>query len=77
MSEGNQPVVGNIGFYPTYPVYPQQSFPTYQLKPHICPVCNGKTTVPNGFYNTLGASSSTNSEPETCRSCNGKGIIWG
>lgn len=43
----------------------------------ICPVCGGKGLVPNGFYNAVGTSSytTTNTSPETCRSCNGKGYI--
>lgn len=46
--------------------------------PHRCPVCNGNGLVPNGFYlQTSGYWSSTSTIPETCRSCNGTGIIWG
>ena len=42
--------------------------------PHRCPVCNGVGKVPAGFY-SMGIASTT-SMPETCRSCNGTGIIW-
>ena len=46
--------------------------------PHRCPVCYGKGLVPNGFYNTVIKYDSTMSTaPETCRSCNGTGIVWG
>jgi len=46
-------------------------------KPYCCPVCNGKMTVPNGFYNQVnGYWSSSSSTPERCRSCNGTGIVW-
>lgn len=44
-------------------------------KPYTCPVCNGTTNVPGGFYNSngLGISSSTNVF-DKCRSCK-NGII--
>lgn len=43
----------------------------------ICPVCRGKGLVPVGFYTAVGTPyySSTNTSPETCRSCGGKGYI--
>ena len=45
--------------------------------PHRCPVCGGNGFVPNGFYIQIMGSWSTNSTtPETCRSCNGTGILW-
>ena len=47
------------------------------MKPAICPVCLGNGFVPNGFYSTTNrewASGST--EPEVCRSCNGKGCLF-
>lgn len=41
-----------------------------------CPVCNGKGTVPNGFYTTNnGFYYSTTTGSEICRSCYGKGYI--
>ena len=41
-----------------------------------CPVCFGKGIVPNGFYMSPGISwPSTNTTPERCRSCNGRGIV--
>ena len=44
---------------------------------HCCPVCGGNGLVPNGFYNTLsGIGSTTSTTPETCRSCNGTGVVW-
>ena len=44
---------------------------------YLCPVCNGKGLVPNGFYdvNIHDNYYSTNTSPETCRSCGGKGYI--
>lgn len=42
-----------------------------------CPVCGGNGLVPNGFYNTVtGIGSTTSITPETCRSCNGTGIVF-
>ncbi len=47
------------------------------MTPHKCPVCNGNGKVASGFYNqTSGHWSTVDSTPETCRSCNGKGIVW-
>lgn len=44
-----------------------------------CPVCNGRGFVPAGFYSLPGAnryeSKYFNYSPETCRSCNGTGIM--
>ncbi len=44
-------------------------------KPHYCPVCGGKGKLPNGFYGF--AETTSEFIPENCRSCNGKGVIWG
>lgn len=49
-----------------------------QTIPFKCPVCGGSGNVPNGFYNqTSGQWSTSDVAPETCRSCNGGGIVWG
>lgn len=48
----------------------------YQLQPYRCPVCNGKGIVPVGFYST-GAVSTNTATDEPCRTCHGKGIVWG
>lgn len=41
-----------------------------------CPVCNGNGLVANGFYNqTSGYWSTSSISPETCRTCNGTGVI--
>jgi DnaJ-class molecular chaperone len=46
-------------------------------QPHKCPICQGVGVVPNGFYNQYSAQwSSSSATPETCRTCNGTGIIW-
>ena len=47
--------------------------------PFVCPVCNGRGLVPNGFYRAIGGQgwSSSSLEPEKCRSCWGTGIVWG
>lgn len=42
-----------------------------------CPVCDGRGHVTNGFYKSHGETWSTDSmTPETCRSCDGKGVVW-
>lgn len=49
------------------------------MKPHICPVCKGKRTVPGGFYrmNLQGEWSGASSESdEICRTCQGTGMVW-
>ena len=41
-----------------------------------CPVCGGNGLVMNGFYNqTSGVWTTGSTEPEMCRSCNGKGYV--
>ena len=42
-----------------------------------CPVCGGDGLVDNGFYLSAGTGEWTTSsaEPETCRSCDGKGYL--
>lgn len=58
--------------------------PTYKIitevssVPFVCPVCTGNGLVPNGFYLRAGTQGGSTSslEPETCRSCNGTGIVW-
>lgn len=42
------------------------------MKAELCPVCQGRQTVPAGFYSP---SITTNAAPEVCRSCNGLGYI--
>lgn len=42
----------------------------------LCPVCQGRGIVPNGFYNRTELQwSSTDATPEKCRTCNGIGVI--
>ena len=43
-------------------------------KPYICPVCDGRGSMPPGFYDSAIALNSTQREP--CRTCNGTGIVW-
>lgn len=41
-----------------------------------CPVCGGNGLVANGFYNqTSGYWFTSSISPETCRTCNGTGVI--
>lgn len=41
-----------------------------------CPVCGGKGTVAQDFYNLTPVPSSAGSVSTTCRSCGGRGIIF-
>jgi DnaJ-class molecular chaperone len=43
------------------------------LKPHVCPICDGRGYVPSSFYYTSNTSVNT----VTCKTCNGTGIVWG
>ena len=41
-----------------------------------CPICGGKGMVAAGFYNPSPfGTSSTSATAESCRACNGKGIL--
>lgn len=42
------------------------------MKAELCPVCQGRQTLPTGFYGPFDATSIA---PEQCRSCNGLGYI--
>jgi len=59
--------------------YPAGSLPLYPTKqyPHRCPVCEGRGTVPHGFYSHEEMGTDASTAPETCRTCNGQGVIWG
>lgn len=46
-------------------------------KPFTCPVCMGRGFVSGGFYSSTGNSwVTTTTAPDTCRSCNGTGVVW-
>lgn len=42
-----------------------------------CPVCNGKGTVPEWFYDTIryNGKQMDNKPDNTCRTCKGAGIV--
>lgn len=44
------------------------------MKPHRCPVCGGRGTVPCNFY--TGSASTTSTSEVECKSCHGEGILW-
>lgn len=46
------------------------------MKPYCCPVCNGRGTVPSGFYQTSKFYSVSESSNEMCKSCKGTGVLW-
>lgn len=41
-----------------------------------CPVCGGRGIVPPGFYNLDTSSTTAANSVETCRSCQGSGVIY-
>lgn len=41
-----------------------------------CPVCSGKGIVPSNFYTLGNGGTSNTATPQTCRSCNGSGVVW-
>ena len=44
-----------------------------------CPVCEGKGFVAEWFYRTfpnVPSTTSSNTNTTTCRSCNGKGVVF-
>lgn len=63
----------NAGFYPSMQIMLYQ----YSIQPYKCPVCEGRGLVPQGFYNLHLTGISGSTAPETCKTCNGQGILWG
>ena len=52
-------------------------FSDLNKKPYVCPVCFGRGFVAGGFYSSTGSTwVSSTTAPETCRSCNGTGVLW-
>lgn len=48
-----------------------------QKRPFVCPICGGRGFVVSGFYSSIGNTWVTTSTiPETCRSCQGTGVVW-
>ena len=46
------------------------------MKVQTCPVCGGIGTVPQGFYDGISNPDSTNTGRDTCRSCDGCGVLY-
>lgn len=41
-------------------------------------MCGGRGVVPSGFYAPPGLTGASSTVPtEACRSCDGRGVIWG
>ena len=70
------------------PCYPDERYPVIfgghdhhhepPAKPYKCPVCTGRGVMPFGFYNTETRGLIDWTKPaETCRTCDGEGIVWG
>lgn len=48
------------------------------MKPFKCPICNGTKLVSGGFYiSSMGGAGTSYAATESCKQCNGTGIIWG
>lgn len=43
---------------------------------YLCPVCKGKGLVNANFYNVCNEGIDNLSDPITCRTCAGKGVLW-
>lgn len=61
-----------FGYLPSW-VQPCGEFIQVGKQPHKCPVCDGRGYVAPGFYSGPCTSATT----EQCRSCEGKGVVWG
>ncbi len=44
--------------------------------PHKCPVCEGRGDHDQMFYAGVDVMGTSNTGRDTCRSCDGKGVIW-
>lgn len=60
----------------------QQSIPVFNVSqdspykpshPYMCPICRGSRIVNECLYNESGIGN----EKVPCKSCDGKGIVWG
>jgi len=63
-----------------------EQLPNDTKRPYCCPVCQGRCTMPAGFYEGSygetvtahrdGTSAIEALAREVCRSCNGTGVVW-
>ena len=44
------------------------------MNTQMCPICNGRCTMPNNFYNEI-KNTKNNLNNVTCKSCLGRGYI--
>lgn len=58
------------------PQYVNVFDPRSKSTPYRCPVCEGRGIVPLFFYNLTGTAGTT-AENQQCRTCGGRGILWG
>jgi len=49
--------------------------PYEQGMPHRCPVCQGKGTLPPGFYEHGDSVTRSDTTPDPCKTCDGLGYI--
>ncbi len=42
------------------------------MHPHACPICEGRETMPAGFYRDVAEDKG----PQQCRACKGKGLVY-
>lgn len=59
-----------VGDFPLYAI--RTDTPVGQ-QPHCCPVCEGRQTMPVGFYP---GEITSESVAQPCRTCKGEGILW-
>lgn len=66
-------VCGGLSYYYGVPTTVNTPTTYAQAPPYKCPVCEGRGTMPCGFYERLQITDNTASNE--CRSCKGTGII--
>jgi hypothetical protein len=74
----------NFTFYPSHHClgdwcticHPTYTWTMPSLKPHCCPVCQGRTTMPAVFYDPALEGSAAGAGRVPCRACIA-GVVWG